>query len=59
MKDENLTKNHGDEETAELDIEVLTEIQGGIEIDDKTSRENCGLGCYIGSGISTPDNRKI
>ena len=47
-----------EDETVELNIEDLTEIQGGIENDDKSSKENCGLGCFIGSGSSGPIKRK-
>ena len=55
MKTEQENEIFEDNETAELDIESLTEIQGGIEDDEKRSRDNCGLGCYIGSGSGKPD----
>jgi len=54
MKEE--TKTFEDDETAELDVEVLTEIQGGIENDEKPSRDDCGLGCFVGSGSGKPDD---
>lgn len=44
-----------EEEVSELNIEELTDIQGGVE-DDKDkgqSKPTCGLGCFQGSG--TPD----
>ena len=56
MKDEKEKKKFDDDETTELDIEVLTEIQGGIEDDDKPIRDDCGLGCFVGSGSGKPDN---
>ena len=55
MKTEKEKKIFEDDETAELDIESLTEIQGGIEDDEKLSRDDCGLGCYLGSGTGRPD----
>ena len=55
MRTEQETKIFEDNETAELDIESLTEIQGGIEEDENQSREDCGLGCYVGSGSGKPD----
>jgi len=41
-----------DEETDDLNIEGLTEVQGGIDHEDET---DCGLGCYVGSGAGTND----
>ena len=49
-------KNSIDDETTELDIEVLTEIQGGLEDDGKKSKDDCGLGCYVGSGLHMTDD---
>jgi len=54
MKEEK--KKYEDDETTELDIEVLTEIQGGIEDEKKLPKEDCGLGCFVGSGLGKPDN---
>ena len=50
-----VNKNFVDDETTELDIEDLIEIQGGIEDDEKLSRDDCGLGCYVGSGSGKPE----
>ena len=55
MKTEKETKIFEDNETVELDIESLTEIQGGIENDERRSSDDCGLGCYVGSGSGRPD----
>lgn len=49
---ENLEENL-EENTSELNIEELTDIQGGIEDDDKSIPPTCGLGCFQGSG--SPD----
>ena len=54
MKKEKENKNLEEDETVELNIEDLTEIQGGIETDEKLSKDSCGLGCFIGSGSSGP-----
>ena len=48
MNEEKEIKNWGEDESEELNIEDLTDVQGGIEED--FSRENCGLGCFIGAG---------
>jgi len=56
MKEKNAKKNFGNDETTELNIEVLTEIQGGVEDEKKLSRDDCGLGCFVGSGSGRPDN---
>ena len=56
MKKRKEKKNYENDETDQLDIEVLTEIQGGIENNEKRSREDCGLGCFVGSGSSRPEN---
>jgi len=47
--------NEMDNESIELNIEELTEVQGGIEATEKdVPVEQCGLGCYIGSGADEP-----
>ena len=43
-----------DEEGDNLNIEELTEVQGGIDDHDE-SEQDCGLGCYVGSGAGTKD----
>jgi len=46
-----------DNESTELIIEELIEVQGGIEDKEKDKDvpvENCGLGCYLGSGADVP-----
>ena len=53
MKEEK--KRYEDDETTELDIEVLTEIQGGIQDEKDRPKEDCGLGCFVGSGLGKPD----
>jgi len=58
MKKGNEKRNYEENETVELNIEDLTEIQGGIEDDRKITKENCGLGCYIGSGSGGPVDPK-
>ncbi|MCE5179357.1 MAG: hypothetical protein LLF81_09475 [Porphyromonadaceae bacterium] len=42
-----------EEDISELNIEELTDIQGGVEDDDKTITPTCGLGCFQGS--ASPD----
>ena len=50
MKKEKEENYSEEDEISELNIEDLTEIQGGIE-DDKISKPtSCGLGCLIGAG---------
>ena len=53
MKDEN---ENLEEDYSELDIEELTDIQGGIDDGEKSIIPNCGLGCFQGSG--SPDHNK-
>jgi hypothetical protein len=49
-KDEDIEKtDNQDEETSNLNIEELTEVQGGVD-DNDDAEPDCGLGCYIGSG---------
>ena len=57
MKTKKEKKNYEDNDITELDIESLTEIQGGIEDEDHRSKENCGLGCFVGSGTGLPDDK--
>lgn len=52
MKEEKKEENL-EEDISELNIEELTDIQGGVEDDDKTITPTCGLGCFQGSG--SPD----
>jgi len=48
--------NAVDSESIELDIEELTEVQGGIEAQENQEPEDtCGLGCYLGSGDEPTD----
>ena len=56
MKKRKEKKNYENGETDQLDIEVLTEIQGGVEDEAKRSKEDCGLGCFVGSGSGRPVN---
>ena len=50
-KEEKIKQNWEDDESSELDIEALTEIQGGIEDETKEVPTGpCGLGCFQGSG---------
>ena len=37
-----------EDESVDLNIEDLTDIQGGIE--ENFNKGDCGLGCFIGSG---------
>ena len=48
MKQDDEIREFDDEETEELNIEDLTEVQGGIE--DMIRRGDCGLGCFLGAG---------
>lgn len=48
-KEEKMKQNWEEDESDALNIEVLTEIQGGIE-DDGKGTASCGLGCFQGSG---------
>ncbi len=56
-KDENTEKtDNQDEETSNLNVEELTEVQGGVEDNDDV-KTDCGLGCYVGSGsVKTQGN---
>jgi len=49
MKDENVKQYWEEDETLEMNIEELIEIQGGIE-DDEQDPPYCGLGCFLGAG---------
>ena len=46
--------NEMDNESMELNIEELTEVQGGIEATDNDPAASCGLGCYLGAGADEP-----
>lgn len=48
MNEERDVENYEEDETVELNIEEITDIQGGIEDDPR--RGDCGLGCFIGAG---------
>ena len=48
MKEKKEKKNYDEDETVELNIEELTDVQGGIE--DVIKKDDCGLGCFIGAG---------
>ena len=48
MNEEKEMKNFEEDETDELSIEEITEVQGGIE--GVLSKDNCGLGCFLGTG---------
>jgi hypothetical protein len=50
MDEEKDKKNYGNDEGEELDIEEITDIQGGLDDDNIFQREQCGLGCFIGTG---------
>lgn len=50
MKEEEIKKYSDEDEAVELNIEDLTEIQGGIENDETREPKSCGLGCFIGAG---------
>ena len=50
MKDEKAEKYWEEDETVELDIEDITEIQGGINDDEISASRSCGLGCILGTG---------
>ena len=49
MKEEG-KKNWEDDETDEMNIEDITEIQGGIDDDEAAAARSCGLGCILGAG---------
>ena len=48
MKEEKEVRNFEEDESVELNVEDLTDVQGGIE--DGLGRSDCGLGCFIGAG---------
>jgi len=48
MKEEKEEKYFEEDETVEL--EELTEIQGGIEGDAAGILKSCGLGCFLSAG---------
>ena len=48
MNEEKEMRIYEENESEELKIEDLTDVQGGIE--EGFSRGNCGLGCFIGAG---------
>ena len=48
MKEKNEIYNFEEDETEELNIEDLTDVQGGFDEDFR--KGNCGLGCFIGAG---------
>ena len=50
MKDERVEKYWEEDETIELDIEDITEIQGGINDNEINVLRSCGLGCILGAG---------
>ena len=43
--------NFEEDESEELNIEDLTDVQGGLE--DGLGRSDCGLGCFIGAGYGS------
>ena len=45
MNEEKKMRISEENESEELNIEDLTDVQGGIE--DDFSKENCGLGCFL------------
>jgi len=49
MKEKEEKKQNPEEETSELNIEELMDVQGGIEDDFDDKKAHCGLGCYIGA----------
>jgi hypothetical protein len=49
MNEERELKHYEDDETVEINIEELTEVQGGIE-DEYFRKGDCGLGCFLGAG---------
>ena len=53
MRKENEMKSFDDDETDEMYIEDLTEIQGGLEDDEAGIARKCGLGCFLGEGSGT------
>ena len=56
MKKRKEKKNFENDEADELNVETLTEIQGGVESEKDKSKEDCGLGCFVGSGSGRPVN---
>jgi len=48
MKEEKEISIYEDDEIIDLNIEDLTDVQGGIEEDFQ--RGECGLGCFLGAG---------
>ena len=48
MNEEKEMETYEKDDTVELNIEEITDVQGGIEGD--FGRNDCGLGCFIGAG---------
>ena len=48
MTEKNEIDNYGEDETEDLSIEELTDIQGGLE--ENFRKGDCGLGCFLGAG---------
>ena len=51
MNEKKEVKNYEEDETVELNIEEITDIQGGIE--DDRGKNECGLGCFLGAGYGS------
>ena len=47
MKEEKEMNNYEEDETKDLNIEELTDVQGGLE--ENFIKGDCGLGCFIGA----------
>ena len=50
MKEENEEEYWEEDETIDLNLEDITEIQGGLENDEPSMSRSCGLGCILGAG---------
>ena len=50
MKEEKNEKKLEVNESDEMNIEDITEIQGGVEEEDGSGAKSCGLGCILGAG---------
>ncbi|MDR3339776.1 MAG: hypothetical protein LBT25_06770 [Candidatus Symbiothrix sp.] len=50
-------EKNSEDETVELNIEELMDVQGGIEDTGDDQKESCGLGCFLGAGSGGNGNK--
>ncbi len=52
MKEDEAKKSWEEDDEIDMNIEDLTEIQGGIEDNEIITPRSCGLGCFIRVGTA-------